>query len=307
MPIQSSLVYDPKTKSFGIAPDFDAIIPFWLTTDPPNQVRTVAAGSQTPAMPMSYRYDGPFRGHYMFYNTDYNDLLVNMVDGRDGYAYTMRGQYVHLQTIASADPGYPAVLPEAIVLQHRSHIAVNFRNLDTVNDAALRFMLQGFAFEPSRVRTTAMRDKITGSLDRMTYIRPHFATTDEGVATVAASTTDRFFMTVDDAGYFEIHKVAAIAYQTGTVTELNAAQKNLVFVQLFDYSGRQLTNGNTPDVPFTLIAGSGERPNILPARHMLPPQAQIVVEITNNNAGFGIDVYLTFIGRRVFTPGVPSQ
>jgi len=302
MPIASSLVFDPKTKTFGIAPDFDATIPFWLTTDPPNQQVTIGAGAQTTSYPMSYRYDGPFRGHYLLYSTDYDDLLVNIVDGRDSYSYTMRGQWVHIQTIASADPGFPAILPEALVLQHRSHISVNFQNLDGINDAHTKFMCQGFAYEPNRIVTDSLRNQVAGTLDRMRYMRPHFATFDDGMVTVVGGTTVRSYLTIDDAGYFEVFKLAAVAYEKGTVTDITAAVARTLLFQIFDYSGRQWTNGNTPDLPYTLIAGSGARPNILPAREMLPPKTQVTVEITNNSVT-DVDVYFTFIGRRIFTSG----
>lgn len=303
MPIESALVFDPKTRNFGIAPDFDAIIPFWLTTDPPNQQVTVPAGDKSSAYPMSYRYRGPFRGHYLFYNADRDDLLISIIDGRDGYAYTMKGMGVHLQTIASDDPGFPSILPEALVLQHRAHITVHFTNLDSTNDANIRFMIQGFAFEPTRVKTSSMRDKIAGTLDRMHFLRPHFATLDDGVATVSANSEGRFFMTIDDAGYFEVFKITAIAYQSGTLTELTSTQYNNVLIQITDYSGRQLSNSRSPDIPLALLAGRGKTPNILPARVMLPPLVQTMVDIINNNS-VDVDVYLTFIGRRIFTVGV---
>lgn len=303
MPIESSLKLDPKTRQWGIEPDFDAFIPYWLTIDPPNQQITVPAGAQTPGYAMSYRFDGPFVGHYLFYTTDYDDLLIRLTDGRDGYVYTMRGTAVHLRTIASNQPGFPAILPEHLVLQHRSHIVLTAQNLDAQEDASFRLMVQGYAIEPSRIRTTRMRKKVTSTLGRMKLMRPHFAPLDDQKAQVSNGQTGRYYLTTDDAGYFEIFKLNAIAYETGTLTELTAAQRRDILVQLFDYNGRQMTNAATPDLPLEVLAGTGANPNIWPARIMLPPKVQLVVEITNNS-GVDADIYLTYIGRRIYAPDI---
>ena len=174
MPIESFLRYDKKSFQYKISPDFDSIIPFWLITDQPNQQVTVPAGTvATPGLsasyPMTYRYQGPFRGHYLQYwlddeNQDY--LLCTMVDGRDGYQYMNRGLFIHLNTIGSLLINFPAVLPEALILQQMSALNVQFANLG--DEVDVRLLIPGCAYDPSRLEhDKSVLNRMRADLNRL--------------------------------------------------------------------------------------------------------------------------------------------
>lgn len=316
MPIESSLVYDPEKKQFGIIPDYDTYVPYWLTTDHPNQVVTVAALTVSPAFVLSYRPQGPFRGHYLWYDTPvtaapavpnpHNNVLTRMEDGRDGYQYMQGGRRVHLDTIGSPAPGFPAILSEALVLQHGANVNISFQNLSGANATNVRWGIEGFGFEPSRITTDEMRDKVKGTLERLHYMRPHFMTNDDGVCTIPQAAQRQFTWTLDDAGYFEVFKIAAVGYR-GAVADNNlitAAQAQNVLLSWIDNKKMQWSNGLVQDLPFTWFNTPGRTPLVLPVRYMMAPKDQLILNVNNTNAATAVSLYITLIGRRIFAPRV---
>ena len=305
MPIESSLVYNKETRELAVRSDYDAIYPYWLATDDPNNLVTVVAATRSPGYPMSFKPNGPFKAAYLGYAATHDHMTIEMTDGRDGYNYMGNANPVHLFTIASPDPGYPAILPEPITLQHRANINVNFTNLSGAVNNPIRFMMQGMAYETARVRTEALRNQIAGALDRQHFVRPHYMANDRAFCAVANGATGDFFYTMDDLGYFEIHKIAAVGY-AGVVTAttyLTALQARGIQLIFKDPSSTQLSSGLALDIPFTMINTPGGRPYILPCRFMMAPRTQLQLRVTNAS-GVAAVLFITLIGRKISAPSV---
>jgi hypothetical protein len=203
----------------------------------------------------------------------------------------------------SNDPGYPAILCEALTLQQNTHINASFQNVSTNTASTMRMAVQGFAFAPGKIRTQTRKEQLESALERQHYLRPHFMTADIGAAVVGNNVTLPFLFSLDDSGFFEVFKMAVRVYSSlvGAGTLANAAQLATTTLRFKDNDGKQWSPGIAADLPLTWFSTPGLRPNILPVRFMMPPSTQLTIEIANAS-GVALTYYITLIGRRIFAP-----
>lgn len=278
------ILFDPTSQEYKISADYTATIPFWLTHDDTPPAQTIPANETLPSRPMSQRFEGIFRGEYL-YCLRSNDEMTIRLNGTGGYRYNNNEIPVHIQTLFSEFGGRPFVLPEAMYLPSRENLFVEYTNL-TGNPITAQMVVAGLLYIPSRITSENLQNRVVREASRWKWLRPHWSGLDnDGVVTVGAGATVQDTLTVDETGFFSASKIAI--YSPDGLADLT--------IRAWDGADRQMMSAA---IPATFFGGDDEYPFIIPVKWALPEKTRIRFELVDASQQER-DVYITVIGKRL--------
>jgi len=272
--------------------------PFSLTPDAPNASLALAAAVAAQASaPMTITQEGPFEGYSLIAQstrfTAVGDHECTCMITDNGSRKQLMNRECHANTIFGT-PNFPMVLPQRMFLHENRSLRIRFQNI-FANANAVRSVIHGRRWYPTSAASGYIDEEVRKLLERSQLATPYFLTT-EGVIdelTVAAGATS-YFLPSDADSYFECFKMAAVAYDTTTNTITGTF--DIIFRDA--ETRRELETGLLSN---QLCIGTGLTPFILAESWLIRPKQRVEVQITNTTAsGNNIDVYLTFIGRKIY-------
>jgi len=289
----------PSKEGISINLMKEHVKPFHVMPDRNNE--TMALGAvvgNTVTAPMTVTQEGPFQGQNLvcesdlFTTTGDHNFIVEMkMNSSDK---PLMNRPVHGNTVFGSQ-SYPMVLPEWLYVSEHASIQISVQNRVAVaND--VRPMIGGRRFYPQAANSSKLNNFLKQEKKRGIVSMPFFLTNKEETnITLAAGATNFFYFPADPDAWFDVYKIAGIAYDTVLGTPTGTYD---FFIRDAE-TGRRISTGLLSS---QLAVGTGLQPYVFCESWLIPPKMEIEMEVTNTTAAGAnaLEAFVTLIGRKIY-------
>ncbi len=261
--------------------------PFWLTTNQPDNIVTVAAQDTTEIISCGVNGNAPAELFELAYESSQSGQALIQLETNDGERdLALCKSPVHIATIFGVNArGFePYRLPETLLVSEMRRLKITVTNLAT--DAnVIRFAMnatrdRNLAPDPKDALAKAKETDKT----RLTY--PYFYTGDKGAFVMAPNETREESITIDSSYDFRLCQISGLSDGPYSLNIYDAE------------TGESLINalGDTSyNVASTLLVGDGSYPLRFHVPRIIRAASKLIVRITNLSETANT-IYLTLGG-----------
>ena len=262
--------------------------PFWLTTDQPNNVVSVAANSASPLTTMRVSSAGPGIVNALSVRRTGTALIaLNILDGQT--PQTLMNGPVHIDAIVGNNT-LPYRLAEPIYTDENRAVVVSFTDL---SGSANTFRLVAHCARHTSVKYDPKLQDIRNRLKERQFISmPFWYTTDTGPVVLTGSGTGNVGISIAQDHHFLLYKMSVVA------------TSRLFNLELIDTTkGKSLIDGPGQagsEISANLCLGDANYPFVLPEPYFFEAGTKIQVNLTDRSASTNT-IYLALHGSIIKT------
>ena len=259
--------------------------PFFLMTNPPNNVISMSANASAPTATMRVSGEGPIQLTRMgIKRTGACKVMFQIQDGQDIQA--LMNAPVHCDAIfGSGGELYP--LPEALYLDENRAVAVVLTDISGApNSATLAAIGAKYRQLQNDQSLNRIKERLQTKLSA-----PYFYTFDNSKVTLAANESTQVEISIAQDHHFLIHQLSYVSTGTFAIDIVDVAKGESII---------NAPSGTHFQVPNQLLCGSGKYPFRLNEPVMVFAEQKLLVSLTDTS-GSSNDVYLALGGQGLKT------
>lgn len=259
--------------------------PFFLLTNPPNNLVVAPAGASSTPVAMRLSGEGPMQMIMLGMHAD-PPVLVRLY-ARDGnQPCLLMNNPIHSDTMAG--PGgqmYP--LPEALYTDEDRALAVVFSDI-TGESSNVRFTAVGAKY--LQLQADPSTERVKQRLKDTQFLSmPYFYTFDKNKASLTAYQSTQFEITISNGHNFEIHQLSYTSDGEFSIDIIDLTKGESII---------QAPRGTHYEIPNTLLLGTGSYPYRFHEPVLIFGGQRLLVNLTDLS-GDTNEIYLTLGGRAI--------